>query len=104
VALLAEVVVNRPREAAVERALVRRLRAELGLVALKLERASGWPDRLVLLSGGRCLFLEVKRPGGQTRKLQTLVHGDLRRLGHSVHVVDDVETTLRLVARALRDT
>ena len=49
---------------------------------------AGMPDRLVLLPGGKCGFVEVKRRGEQLRPLQQARHGMLRRLGFKVYVLD----------------
>lgn len=47
----------------------------------------GWPDRMVLLPGGRVVFVELKRPkGGKLERLQPLIHSKLRRLGFLVMV------------------
>jgi hypothetical protein len=80
----------RTREASVEAAFVRLLKRH-GLTSLKLNVAGqrGWPDRLVLLPGGRAAFVELKRPGGAARKLQLHVHARLRALGFEVAVCDD---------------
>lgn len=80
----------RAREASVEAAFVRLLRRH-GLPSLKLNVAGqrGWPDRLVLLPGGRCVFVELKRPGAQARALQLHVHKRLAALGFVVTVCDD---------------
>ena len=43
---------------------------------------SGVPDRIVLLPGGRIIFIETKRPrGGVVSKLQKYWHRKLRGLG-----------------------
>lgn len=59
---------------------------------------AGVPDRIVLLPGGRVIFAELKRPGKTPRKLQTYVHGLLRRLGFTVFAcVDTKEKALEVV-------
>ena len=35
-----------------------------GIAAVKLEGQNGIPDRLFIGQGGRCLFVEFKKPGG----------------------------------------
>lgn len=52
---------------------------------------SGVPDRIIILPGGRILFVEVKRPGGKPRPRQIRVQEQLRDLGCEVITVDDVE-------------
>ena len=48
----------------------------------------GMPDRLVLLPGGKCGFVEVKAPGKKPRALQQVRHEMLRALGFKVYVLD----------------
>lgn len=51
----------------------------------------GAPDRIVLLPGGKCGFVEVKSPGQEARPLQQSRHALLRRLGFKVYVLDGTE-------------
>jgi hypothetical protein len=48
----------------------------------------GMPDRLVLLPGGRCGFVEVKAPGKRMRALQRVRHEMLKALGFKAYVLD----------------
>ena len=59
------------RESEVEHQFVEAVRAAGGQ-ALKFTSQSmnGVPDRLVLLLGGKCAFVELKAPGKQMRLLQ----------------------------------
>lgn len=50
---------------------------------------AGMPDRIVLLTGGRIAFVEVKAHGKKPRPLQTARHSLLRQLGFKVYVIDD---------------
>lgn len=51
---------------------------------------SGVPDRIILLPGGRVLFVETKRPkGGKIAKLQTWWLERLRGLGFLAFRVND---------------
>ena len=77
-------------ERQVEQALVRAAR-QRGGIALKFVSPAydGMPDRLVLLHGGRCVFVEVKAPGKRPRPLQLSRHRLLRRLGFRVYVLDN---------------
>lgn len=61
-----------------------------GGIALKLVSPglTGFPDRLVLIPGGRCTFVELKAPGQKPRPLQERRHAQLRELGFTVHVID----------------
>lgn len=73
----------------IERALVGMVKSHGGM-ALKLV-CPGWagvPDRIVLLPGGKIIFVELKRPkGGEVRKLQEWWHTKLRSLGFTVWVI-----------------
>ena len=59
------------RESEVEKQFVNAVRAAGGQ-ALKFtsQTMNGVPDRLVLLLGGKCAFVELKAPGKQMRILQ----------------------------------
>jgi len=50
----------------------------------------GMPDRLVLLPGGKCGFVEVKAPGKKPRALQVVRIEMLRALGFKVYVLDAI--------------
>lgn len=55
---------------------------------------SGVPDRLVLLPGGRIVFVELKRPGGRLAEMQTYWARKLTALGFKHRVIwsaEDVE-------------
>ena len=53
---------------------------------------SGVPDRLILLPGGRVLFVETKRPkGGETSAMQQWWGEQIRSLGFTWMVVRDHE-------------
>lgn len=51
----------------------------------------GVPDRLVLLPGGRCGFVELKAPGKKMRPLQVKRKKQLENLGFSVYMIDEIE-------------
>lgn len=73
----------------IERALVGMVKSHGGM-AMKWV-CPGWagvPDRIVLLPGGKIIFVELKRPkGGEVRKLQEWWHTKLRSLGFTVWVI-----------------
>jgi hypothetical protein len=52
---------------------------------------SGFPDRLVLLPGGKIIFVETKAQGKHPSALQRRVHDRLRGLGFRVEVIDSAE-------------
>lgn len=85
-----------------EKALERKLCAEVKKVggwAIKLLPGliKGLPDRMVLLPGGRVVFVEVKTTGLKPTKMQTLIHERLRALGFKVWVVDSSEKINNLI-------
>lgn len=59
---------------------------------------SGTPD-LIACKGSRCVWIEVKRPGGKLSKLQEFTHRQMRGKGLTVFVaygVEDVEVIMKL--------
>lgn len=57
-----------------------------GAQCLKFESpgTSGVPDRIILLPGGRVVFVELKQVGKRERMRQTYVQNQMRRLGFTV--------------------
>lgn len=80
-------------EKTVEKELCDRVKNELGGWALKFisPGQNGVPDRIVLLPGGRVVFVETKAPGKRLRKLQDYVCGLITRLGFTVLRIDTKE-------------
>lgn len=78
------------RESSIESRL-RTEAAKRGGLALKFVSpgVDGVPDRLLLMPGGRCAFVELKAPGRTPGKQQMKRIGRLRKLGFRVYVVDD---------------
>lgn len=67
--------------------------AQHGIWAIKMvpDWIRGFPDRMCLGKNAVVYFVEVKRPGGRVRKLQTFMHEKLRGLGFSVYVISNKE-------------
>ena len=80
------------REKAIEQKLVKAV-LDSGGLALKLicPGFNGVPDRLLLFTGGRAAFVEVKAPGEKPRPLQEHRIARLRDLGFKVYVLDNAE-------------
>jgi len=65
---------------------------QIGGWAIKfLPSVSGLPDRIILLPGGRLIFVETKSPTGTVAPHQTVVHNRLRRLGFEVIVLSSTD-------------
>ena len=83
---------HRPLEHSVEAAFVAAaLRAGHTPLKFTSPGVTGVPDRIVLASGGRAAFAEIKRPGEKLRPLQQRVAKALRDLGFVVAEIDSVE-------------
>ena len=90
------------RENEVEKAFVDAV-SDAGGRALKFtsQTMNGVPDRLVLLLGGKCAFVELKAPGKQMRPLQRKRRPQLEALGFPVFCVDKIEQ-IQPVIKALQ--
>ena len=77
------------RENEIEHKLAAQVRKAGGL-CLKFTSPgmAGVPDRLLLLTGGRAAFVEVKAPGRKLRPLQIRRKRQLESLGFRVYVLD----------------
>lgn len=95
---------RRALENPIEDRVVRDASRLLGLRSLKLElrRDAGWPDRVVLLSGGRTFWVELKAPGYKPGKLQEHRHAFLRDLGHDVAWFDDAGVAMAALRERMR--
>lgn len=91
------------RESVVEKQFVEAVRAAGGQ-ALKFtsQTMNGVPDRLVLLLGGKCAFVELKAPGKQMRLLQRKRRQQLEALGFPVFCVDRPEQIQPAINALLR--
>ncbi len=78
-------------EKVIEQKLVAAVKKEGGLCLKFLSSTAGWPDRMVLLPGGKIAFVEVKAPGKEPRPLQLHRHDQLRALGFPVYVIDEID-------------
>ncbi len=80
------------RESKLERRLVREV-VRIGGRAPKWVSTGnrGVPDRLVILPGGRTIYVEMKAPGKPLEPLQVRWAKILRNLGHRVYKIDSDE-------------
>lgn len=80
------------RENIVEKKLAAEVKKRGGLaVKFVSPGCNGVPDRLVLFSGGRMAFVELKAPGKTMRPLQQYRAKQLAALGFRVYTVDHTE-------------
>ena len=89
-------------EAKVEQAVMRWCKSH-GITALKMTPTghTGWPDRVIILSGGQVLWLEFKAPNASLSPKQAWVHSQLKLLGHRAEVCYDAEETCKIIEEAL---
>lgn len=83
----------------IEKRLIQPIK-QLGGLCLKFVSPgyTGVPDRLILLPGGRVVFVETKQSGKKERPRQVLVHGVLRNLGFTVYsTIDSPEKVDRII-------
>lgn len=85
-----------------EKLLEKQLREKvksLGGKALKYYNPweAGFPDRLVLMPGGRSYWVELKTTGKKPTRLQEIQQGKLITLGFQVFVVDSEATLAKFL-------
>lgn len=68
-----------------------------GIAAVKLEGQNGVPDRIFIGDGGRCLFVEFKKPGGGGVVSQEQMFW-LDFLGESAIVCDNFSTFVEKIS------
>ncbi len=93
---------SRPSEASIERRFAKMCN-DRGAECRKFV-SPGWrgvPDRLLLLPGGKCVFVEFKAPGKRPTALQAKRHDELRSLGFRVEVIDSKEGADALLEEVL---
>ena len=80
------------RESVIEKKLRTEAKKHNGIAAKFVSPGlSGVPDRLLLLPGGKCTFVELKSPGKRLRPLQEKRKRQLESLGFQVYCIDDIE-------------
>jgi hypothetical protein len=60
---------------------------KVGGASLKWTGSPGYPDRVVMMPGGRVAFVELKAPCGVLSPLQKLIHKRVRAMGCNIWVL-----------------
>ena len=91
---------SRTSEKAIEHYFCAQMRL-LGLPCIKQFNPyeAGWPDRLVVLPLGCCVWVEFKSTGEKPTTLQQLRHEVLNKLGHKVYIVSSRQEAENLVSQ-----
>ena len=63
---------------------------------------TGVPDRLILLPGGRVVFVELKAPGKKERPRQVYVQALMARMGFLIFPSVDCEAKVNIVIERCR--
>ena len=74
---------------------------DITCIKLNLQGRRGWPDRLVMTNYPNIIFIEFKRKGGETRKLQEFIHKSILDQGWKVFTVESAEDAKALCRRYL---
>lgn len=61
----------------------------------------GVPDRLVILPGGRTVYVEMKAPGKPLQPLQWKWAKMLKAMGHAVYKIDSVDDIYRFIQEVM---
>ena len=91
------------REARIEQAFRAHCENVLGVPTVKWGDG-GWPDRIVLVPGGKPLFIEFKVPGAAPKPRQGFRKQCLEIWGYDVEVHDSTAEAVRSVAERLEAT
>lgn len=85
-------------EKEIERKCLSAIQNKTGCLILK-EYERHYPDRIVLLPGGRAVFIEFKRKNEKLRFEQNFIKARLESLGFEVYVISDESQFADLLAK-----
>jgi len=92
------------KESKIEAKLVRMVRARGGLCYKFVSPGNpGVPDRLVILPGGRVVFVELKAEAGRLANIQKWQLEQLRKRGAEVQVLKGLDEVERFVEEVMPD-
>ena len=85
-----------------EQKIEKRLKKEIELIGGKALKfispgTSGVPDRIVLLPGGKVIFVELKAPNKEMRAMQKLRKKQFEKLGQKVLCIDSIGGVMNLI-------
>lgn len=102
VGLAMVVVASMVKESALERRLVREVERVGGKAPKWVSPGNrGVPDRLVILPGGRIVYVEMKAPGKPLEPLQERWAKILRGLGHTIYKIDSNDDIDRFIQEVM---
>ena len=90
------------RESEIERRLARVVKHAGGLcLKFSSPNAPGVPDRVVILPGGRVVFIELKTAAGRLSRIQRWMLAEMRARGADVRVLYGADDVDRFVSEAV---
>lgn len=82
-----------------EKVLEKHLSKKLNTLKYHNANKVGYPDRIVLLPNGKVEWVELKTKGCKPTKIQLTRHNELRAIGHSVYVIDNMSDLVNYINR-----
>lgn len=86
-------------ETLIESELTAGVKAQGGMCIKFAPITAGVPDRIVILPGGRIYFIELKKPGGKVRAIQTVIHRKFALRGVNVVILFSREDVFKWLKR-----
>lgn len=75
------------REREIEKRLVDGVKSRGGHAIKLSPTLKGLPDRLLILQGGKTLFVELKQPDGRVASIQRYWQKRLQQMGHDSRII-----------------